>query len=179
MTVTIPKIIWKIKKASSYMNRTLCKIPRYVIIWREPAISLLAYNLWKTGDTQKKLGDVDCFPSCLKVPHVQSITHWKHDSCFWDILTKYLIILISFLWVAEATNTITRALFLKQDIQIQYHISFFKCRKDRFQKNILFNACLGNKVYIKNVLFVVSSMSHRCCMFEDTNLVIEMIYFYV
>ena len=32
----------------------LCKIPRYVIIWRELAISLLAYNLWKTGDTQKK-----------------------------------------------------------------------------------------------------------------------------
>ena len=36
------------------MNRTLCKIPRYVKIWRELAISLLAYNLWKTGDTQKK-----------------------------------------------------------------------------------------------------------------------------
>ena len=64
---------------------TPVKIPRYVIVWRELAIWLLTYNLWKTGVAQKKVRMGGCFPSCLNVLHV----HSKHTKSTIVALEKY------------------------------------------------------------------------------------------
>ena len=65
--------------------------PRYVIVWRELAIWLLTYSLWKTVETQKKVRVGGWFPSCLKVLHVHNKDTESTIQLLWRNINKIFI----------------------------------------------------------------------------------------